>query len=308
MRVPPSQSSTCAPISASARSGSFVRSVRVTRVSRVPNTNVSTRRPAAIAAYANCINAREYGAIDPLMSRISTSGRLRVVRSRQARSNGSPWVRSDRRSVRRTSNRRPLGRGPGPAGAFSGHADRERPHHGPHPGALVLGELAERLRPQHLVAARHDPDRALAVGLLLVVLGTEVVPFGGRGPDGDLEAIGLLPPVERRLVADGGEREFDREFPGGAQGAVPVVERQVVGREVVTARHQRRPAGPVERRAVGQAQRRHRADEREDAPGAHGQPPRAELAAERDEMGNRTGRDRVSHRRRRRRRPARAGS
>ena len=111
MRVPPSQSSTCAPISASARSGSFVRSVRVTRVSRVPNTNVSTRRPAAIAAYANCISAREYGAIDPLMSRMSTSGRLRVVRSRQARSNGSPWVRSDRRSVRRTSNRPPLAEG-----------------------------------------------------------------------------------------------------------------------------------------------------------------------------------------------------
>ena len=50
MRVPPSQSSTCVADLASARSGSCVRSVRVTRVSRVPNTNASTRRPAAIAA------------------------------------------------------------------------------------------------------------------------------------------------------------------------------------------------------------------------------------------------------------------
>ena len=75
MRVPPSQSSTMRPISCSARSGSLVRSVRVTRVSRVPKQNTSTRRPAAIAANANCMSAREYGAIEPEMSRISTSGR-----------------------------------------------------------------------------------------------------------------------------------------------------------------------------------------------------------------------------------------
>ena len=45
------------------------------------------------------------------MSRISTSGRVRDFRARRARSNGSPCVRSDRRSVRRMSNVEPLDAG-----------------------------------------------------------------------------------------------------------------------------------------------------------------------------------------------------
>ncbi len=108
IRVPPSQSCTRSPISRSARSGSCVRRILVTRVSRVPKQKVSTRRPASIAAYANCISAREYGAMEPLMSRMSTNGRRRVPRVRQARSNGSPWVLRDRRRVRRRSNVAPL--------------------------------------------------------------------------------------------------------------------------------------------------------------------------------------------------------
>ena len=45
------------------------------------------------------------------MSRISTSGRVRDFRARIARSNGSPCVRSDRRSVRRMSNVEPFDAG-----------------------------------------------------------------------------------------------------------------------------------------------------------------------------------------------------
>ena len=83
----------------------------MTRVRRVPKQKTSTRRPAAIAANPNWRRAREYGAIEPLMSRISTRGRERVRRARYARSNGSPCVRSDRRSVRRMSNVAPFGAG-----------------------------------------------------------------------------------------------------------------------------------------------------------------------------------------------------
>ena len=45
------------------------------------------------------------------MSRMSTSGRRRMRRVRHARSNGSPCVRRDRRSVRRTSKTVPFAAG-----------------------------------------------------------------------------------------------------------------------------------------------------------------------------------------------------
>jgi hypothetical protein len=50
MRVPPDQSTTRAAAAASAASGSRVASSCVSRVSRVPNANVSTPRPYPRAA------------------------------------------------------------------------------------------------------------------------------------------------------------------------------------------------------------------------------------------------------------------
>ena len=82
IRVPPDQSLTAAAARASARSESRPRSSRVTRVSRVPNTNASTRARAATHACMYCRSMPLYGAIEPLTSQISTSRRGRIACSR----------------------------------------------------------------------------------------------------------------------------------------------------------------------------------------------------------------------------------
>ena len=82
MRVPPDQSWTASAARRSARSGSRPDSSRVTRVSRVPNTNASTRARAATAACRYWSSIRAYGAIEPETSHTSTSRRGRSAGSR----------------------------------------------------------------------------------------------------------------------------------------------------------------------------------------------------------------------------------
>ena len=76
MRVPPAQSLTESATRASARSRSRSRSSRVTRVSRVPNTNDSVRTSdAADRAWTKRSSSREWRSIEPEMSHSTTSER-----------------------------------------------------------------------------------------------------------------------------------------------------------------------------------------------------------------------------------------
>ena len=76
IRVPPAQSLTESATRASARSRSRSRSRRVTRVSRVPNTNDSVRTSdAADSAWTNRSSSREWRSIEPEMSHSTTSER-----------------------------------------------------------------------------------------------------------------------------------------------------------------------------------------------------------------------------------------
>ena len=156
------------PISCIARSGSCVRSSRVTRVRRVPKQKTSTRRPAAIAAYPNWISAREYGAIEPLTSRISTSGRpgcaARATPGRTAPPGSAASAAGS--AGRRTG--RPSAPAASGAPVRSGR-DRERADQPPDALALVLVQSRERLRAQDLDRARDDPERRLVAGLRRLV-------------------------------------------------------------------------------------------------------------------------------------------
>ena len=182
----------------------------MTRVRRVPKQNTSTRRPAAMAANANCINAREYGAIEPEMSRISTSGRVRRPRSRHARWNGSPCVRSDRRSVRRTSNRAPTRAGAVAARVLHRQLDRELADQVRHAQALLLREVAERLLAKHLGGARDDPDRCLPLGERVLL---ELVPLARD------HAIVELVALERAFVLAQCRRRPAASRASGARAA-----------------------------------------------------------------------------------------
>src|SRR5919199_3784317 len=107
MRVPPDQSTTAADARSSARSGSRRPSSCVIRVSRVPNTNASTRRCVDTAACRYWSSIRAYGAIEPDTSQTSTSFRGPCTCARQRRSSGSPPWRSDARTVAWRSGRTP---------------------------------------------------------------------------------------------------------------------------------------------------------------------------------------------------------
>ena len=104
-RVPPAQSTTRPAAACTAASGSRDDSSRVTRVSRVPSANASTRVRLTTAACTNRTNARAYGSMEPLTSSSSTSGRGRVPVVWYAGGATSPAARSDRRTVRRMSGR-----------------------------------------------------------------------------------------------------------------------------------------------------------------------------------------------------------
>ena len=84
MRVPPAQSLTASATRARARSRSRSLSSRVTRVSRVPNTNDSVRTSlAALSAWTNRSSRREWRSMDPLMSQMTTSERGSLTGRRQ---------------------------------------------------------------------------------------------------------------------------------------------------------------------------------------------------------------------------------
>ena len=80
MRVPPDQSSTLAEHAASASSGSFSFSARVTLVSRVPNRKVCTRFRASVTACRKCRNSRVYWLIEPEISSSATIGGMLGLR------------------------------------------------------------------------------------------------------------------------------------------------------------------------------------------------------------------------------------
>ena len=202
------------------------------------------------------------------MSRISTSGRARDLRVRHVRSNGSPCVRSDRRSVRRTSNDGALRCRPGPARPLDRHGHGERADHRGDPRPLLVGQVRERLLAQDLDAARHDPDRRLprrapparrpAPRQLAAVEPTWISRF-----------VGLITPVDGTLaVARSRQVELDPQRPASAETPVPRGERLVVGLEVFLAPDHRGPARPVERVTIGETERSYGAAERQDPPGA----------------------------------------
>ena len=83
MRVPPDQSFTASEQPASASSGSFMRSCRVTLVSRVPKTKLCTFRRSD-SACRKCSISREYCVIEPEMSQMPTIGGRISARARKA--------------------------------------------------------------------------------------------------------------------------------------------------------------------------------------------------------------------------------
>ena len=108
IRVPPAQSLTELATRASARSRSRSRSSRVTRVSRVPNTNDSVRTSeAAESAWMNRSSNRECRSIDPEMSHNTTSDRGSRICRRQTQVRSWPPVPRLRRNIARGASRRP---------------------------------------------------------------------------------------------------------------------------------------------------------------------------------------------------------
>ncbi len=107
MRVPPDQSCTSRDRRSRHSRYASQRSCSVTRLSRVPNTNVSTRAKLFWRANRNWSRKRAYRSIEPDTSHSSTSLVLRGLRSRNASRSGSPPVRSACRSVRRMCTRGP---------------------------------------------------------------------------------------------------------------------------------------------------------------------------------------------------------
>ena len=102
IRVPPAQSVTASATRARARSRSRSRSRRVTRVSRVPNTNDSVRTSDdAESAWMNRSSSREWRSIEPEMSQRTTSGRGRRTWRRQTQSVSCPPVARLRRNIAR---------------------------------------------------------------------------------------------------------------------------------------------------------------------------------------------------------------
>ena len=108
MRVPPAQSLTASATRARARSRSLSRRSRVTRVSRVPNTNDSVRTSLAAArAWMNRSSSREWRSIDPQMSHRTTSERGSLTGRRQTHLSSWPPVPRFRRNIARGASRRP---------------------------------------------------------------------------------------------------------------------------------------------------------------------------------------------------------
>ena len=108
IRVPPAQSLTASDTRASARSRSRSLSSRVTRVSRVPNTNDSVRTSeAADSAWTNRSSSREWRSIEPEMSHRTTSERGSRIGRRQTQSSSWPPVPRLRRNIARGASRRP---------------------------------------------------------------------------------------------------------------------------------------------------------------------------------------------------------
>ena len=108
IRVPPAQSLTTSATRASARSRSRSRSSRVTRVSRVPNTNDSVRTADdAESAWTNRSSSREWRSIEPEMSQRTTSERGSWIGRRQTHSSSWPPVPRLRRNIARGARRRP---------------------------------------------------------------------------------------------------------------------------------------------------------------------------------------------------------
>ena len=88
--MPPDQSSTLAEHAASASSGSFSFSARVTLVSRVPNRKVCTRFRASVTAWRKCRNSRVYWLIEPEISSSATTGGCFTFGPRYFRSISAP--------------------------------------------------------------------------------------------------------------------------------------------------------------------------------------------------------------------------
>ena len=108
IRVPPAQSLTESATRASARSRSRSRSSRVTRVSRVPNTNDSVRTSeAAESAWTKRSSSREWRSIEPEMSHRTTSERGSRIWRRQTHETSWPPVPRLRRNIARGARRRP---------------------------------------------------------------------------------------------------------------------------------------------------------------------------------------------------------
>ncbi len=78
MRVPPDQSTTLGRAARPApRRDPWLRSERVTLVSRVPNRKVWTRLRASVTAWRKCRNSRVYSLIEPEMSSSATTAAAR---------------------------------------------------------------------------------------------------------------------------------------------------------------------------------------------------------------------------------------
>ncbi len=109
IRVPPAQSVTVSATFASARSRSRSFINRVTRVSRVPNTNDSVRTSFVRAsAWTNRRSRREWRSMEPEMSHSTTSWRGSLICRFQTHSVSSPVARF-RRNIARAASRRPCG-------------------------------------------------------------------------------------------------------------------------------------------------------------------------------------------------------
>src|SRR6266542_220306 len=140
---------------------------------------------------------------------------------------------------------------------------------------LGLGQVLEGLDAQHLDAAGDQPDGHLLVALVaLVAAGLAVQPFGLADQHLDL-------PLDRdaRLGLPAGQL-CPQAVPSPRE---PLLERQVVGVEILFAGGHGEPPRQVQAVAVETAERGHRAAERQKPPRPDGQSPRAQQPAEADQ-------------------------
>ncbi len=185
-RVPPLQSSTRSAARRRALSGSWPPSSRVSRVSRVPRANASTRWRPPTAAWTKRSIARAYGSIEPLMSSSRTSRRRRSPGSRQARRIGSPPARSAWRIVRRRSGWAPRRDRLRAEAAPRRAGEAQAGHQLLREAQLVVLVGGEVLVAQHLGGGEAQDELRVAVGLVLavvvVVVGGVLVVDGQRHP------------------------------------------------------------------------------------------------------------------------------